>query len=106
MNNLSGMTTIVVGASRGLGRGIAEAFAAGGAPVIAVSRTAAACAEPTSGAGTIQPVAADAGDATAPASLIDRYQPRRSFWWPARARTCARCSTRRGKPSRSTGTPM
>jgi 5,10-methylene-tetrahydrofolate dehydrogenase/methenyl tetrahydrofolate cyclohydrolase len=32
MNDLSGTTTIVVGASRGLGRGIATAFAEAGAP--------------------------------------------------------------------------
>jgi NAD(P)-dependent dehydrogenase (short-subunit alcohol dehydrogenase family) len=42
MSDLSGRTTIVVGASRGLGRGIATAFAEAGAPVVAVSRTAAA----------------------------------------------------------------
>ena len=75
MTDLSGMTTIVVGASRGLGHGIVTAFAKAGAPVIAVSRTTAAFAEPSDGAGTIQPVAADAGDATAPARLLDRYQP-------------------------------
>jgi 3-oxoacyl-[acyl-carrier protein] reductase len=33
MSDLSNTTTIVVGASRGLGRGIATAFAEGGAPV-------------------------------------------------------------------------
>ena len=42
---LSDKTTIVVGASRGLGRGIATAFAQAGAPVIAVARNAAALAE-------------------------------------------------------------
>ena len=42
MSDLSGRTTLVVGASRGLGRGIATAIAAAGAPVVAVSRTPAA----------------------------------------------------------------
>ncbi len=37
-SDLSEMTTIVVGASRGLGRGITTAFAEAGAPVIAVAR--------------------------------------------------------------------
>lgn len=37
----------------GLGRGIATAFAEAGAPVVAVSRTAAAFPEPANGAGTI-----------------------------------------------------
>lgn len=72
--DLAGKTTIVVGASRGLGRGIATAFAAAGAPVVAVSRTAPEFASPTGG-GPIQVVAADAGDPTAPARLIDGYQP-------------------------------
>ena len=75
MSDLSGKTTIVVGASRGLGRGIATAFAEAGAPVVAVSRTAAAFPEPANGAGTIQPEIADAGDATVAGSLLDRYEP-------------------------------
>jgi 3-oxoacyl-[acyl-carrier protein] reductase len=75
MSDLTGTTTIVVGASRGLGRGIAKAFAEAGAPVVAVSRTAAAFAEPANGAGTIQPEVADAGEATAAGSLLDRYEP-------------------------------
>ena len=44
-SDLSGRTTVVVGASRGLGRGIATAFAEAGAPVVAVARTGAALAE-------------------------------------------------------------
>ena len=40
MSDLSGSTTVVVGASRGLGHGIATAFAEAGAPVIALARTA------------------------------------------------------------------
>src|SRR5438128_1686465 len=54
MSNLSGKTTIVVGASRGLGHGIATAFAAAGASVVAVSRTAAALPERANGSATIQ----------------------------------------------------
>jgi 3-oxoacyl-[acyl-carrier protein] reductase len=75
VSDLSGRTTIVVGASRGLGRGIATAFAEAGAPVIAVSRTAAAFPEPAHPAGTIRPELADAGDATVAGSLLDRHDP-------------------------------
>jgi 3-oxoacyl-[acyl-carrier protein] reductase len=75
MSDLSGKTTIVVGASRGLGRGIAAAFAEAGASVVAVSRTATAFPEPANGAGTIRPEVTDAGDATVAASLLDRYEP-------------------------------
>jgi NAD(P)-dependent dehydrogenase (short-subunit alcohol dehydrogenase family) len=74
-SDLSGATTIVVGASRGLGRGIATAFAQAGAPVVAVARTAAAFPEPAGGAGLIRPEVADAGDATVAAGLLDRYEP-------------------------------
>jgi NAD(P)-dependent dehydrogenase (short-subunit alcohol dehydrogenase family) len=70
MSDLSGITTIVVGASRGLGRGIATAFAEAGAPAVAVSRTAAAFPETA-----VQVEVADAGDATVAASLFDRYDP-------------------------------
>jgi NAD(P)-dependent dehydrogenase (short-subunit alcohol dehydrogenase family) len=75
MSDLSGKTAIVVGASRGLGHGIATAFAAAGAPVVAVSRTAAAFPEPVGDAPAIQREIADAGDATVAASLLDRYEP-------------------------------
>jgi 3-oxoacyl-[acyl-carrier protein] reductase len=75
MSELSGRTTIVVGASRGLGHGIVTAFAEAGAPVIAVSRTAAVFPEPANTTGTIQPELADAGDATVPARLLDRFEP-------------------------------
>jgi len=75
MSNLSGKTTIVVGASRGLGHGIARAFADAGARVVAVSRTAATFPERVNGSATIQLEVADAGDATVAASLLDRYEP-------------------------------
>lgn len=75
MSELSGTTTIVVGASRGLGRGIATSLAEAGAPVVAVARCAAALAELAKGPGTIHPEVADAGDPTVAGSLIDRHEP-------------------------------
>jgi hypothetical protein len=42
MDELKGQVAMVVGASRGLGRGIAEGFHDAGASVIAVARSAAA----------------------------------------------------------------
>jgi NAD(P)-dependent dehydrogenase (short-subunit alcohol dehydrogenase family) len=74
MNNLSGKTALVVGASRGLGRGIALATATAGAAVIAVSRSATTFPE-SSGGGSIQAVIADAADPSVPGSLLDRYDP-------------------------------
>ncbi|MBV9798537.1 MAG: SDR family oxidoreductase [Solirubrobacterales bacterium] len=74
-SDLSDRTTIVVGASRGLGRGIATALAEAGAPVIAVARTASPIVELANRTGTIQPEVADASDATVAGSLIDRYEP-------------------------------
>jgi len=50
MSDLSDKTTIVVGASRGLGRGIAAALAGAGAPVVAVARAAAGLADLAAGA--------------------------------------------------------
>jgi NAD(P)-dependent dehydrogenase (short-subunit alcohol dehydrogenase family) len=74
-SDLSEMTTIVVGASRGLGRGITTAFAEAGAPVIAVARSQAALAERAGGAGRIRSEVADAADPTVTGSLLDRYEP-------------------------------
>jgi NAD(P)-dependent dehydrogenase (short-subunit alcohol dehydrogenase family) len=67
--DLSGRTTLVVGASRGLGRGIAAALAEAGAPVVAVARTAPQVAEP------VAAEAADATDAVVTRRLLDRYDP-------------------------------
>ena len=62
-NTLSGSTAIVTGASRGFGRGIAEALAAAGASVVGVARTGAT-------------VNADAADPATARRLIDEYRPR------------------------------
>ena len=61
-NTLAGSTAIVTGASRGFGRGIAEAFTAAGADVIGVARSAAT-------------VTADASDPATAHRLIEEYQP-------------------------------
>ena len=75
MSDLTGKTTVVVGGTRGLGRGIAAAFANAGAPVIAVGRTAVVPAEPSAATGRIQTEVADAGEPTAAARLLDLYDP-------------------------------
>ena len=75
MSDLSGRTTVVVGASRGLGRGIAHAFAEAGAPVVAVARTAPALAELAASGGNIRTEIADAADATVAGRLLDQYEP-------------------------------
>jgi NAD(P)-dependent dehydrogenase (short-subunit alcohol dehydrogenase family) len=69
-NELSNNTTIVVGASRGLGRGIAKVLADTGTPVIAVARNTSGLAD------VADDVVADATDPAAAGRLIDRYRPR------------------------------
>jgi NAD(P)-dependent dehydrogenase (short-subunit alcohol dehydrogenase family) len=75
MSDLSGRTTVVVGASRGLGRGIAGAFAEAGAAVVAVARTGAALAELAATSPNIRTEVADAAEETVAPSLLDRYEP-------------------------------
>lgn len=75
MNDLSGKTMIVVGASRGLGRAIATALSEAGATVVAVSRSDAAFSGPNQRAGTIHSEIADASSAAVPATLLNRYEP-------------------------------
>lgn len=70
MSELTGTTTLVVGASRGLGRGIAGALAGAGSSVVAVARTAHAPDRPD-----IRTEVADAADAATPGRLLDRYRP-------------------------------
>jgi NAD(P)-dependent dehydrogenase (short-subunit alcohol dehydrogenase family) len=75
MTGLLGPSTLVVGASRGLGRGIAIALAKAGTPVVAVARTGPALAE-LAASGDIRTEVADAADAATPGWLLDRYEPR------------------------------
>lgn len=75
MNALSGKTVIVVGASRGLGRGIAGAFAKAGSEVVAVARTEFALPEFGSSEQKVHIELADATDATAASDLVGRYRP-------------------------------
>jgi NAD(P)-dependent dehydrogenase (short-subunit alcohol dehydrogenase family) len=74
MSDLSGRYTVVVGASRGLGRGIARAFAEAGAPVVALARTGSALAELATTSANIRTEVADA-TATVAWSLLDQYEP-------------------------------
>jgi 5,10-methylene-tetrahydrofolate dehydrogenase/methenyl tetrahydrofolate cyclohydrolase len=73
VSDLSGKTAVVVGASRGLGRGIAGAFAEAGASVVAVARTGPALAELASASPNIRTEVADAADAAVAWSVIDQY---------------------------------
>jgi NAD(P)-dependent dehydrogenase (short-subunit alcohol dehydrogenase family) len=75
MSPLSGRTTLVVGASRGLGRGIAFAFAEADAQVVAVARSGPALAEMAAASANIRTEVADACDATVAGTLVDQYEP-------------------------------
>ncbi|HEY2508941.1 MAG TPA: SDR family oxidoreductase [Streptosporangiaceae bacterium] len=75
MTSESGLNTLVVGASRGFGRGIAIELARAEIPVVAVARTESALAE-LADRGDIRTEVADAADAATPGWLLDRYQPR------------------------------
>jgi NAD(P)-dependent dehydrogenase (short-subunit alcohol dehydrogenase family) len=75
MNDLTNRTAMVVGASRGLGRGIATALAQAGAPVVAVARSGRELVELAENAPNIHPEVADASDPTVAGTLLDRHQP-------------------------------
>lgn len=75
MADLTGRTVLIVGASRGLGRGIAEAFDGAGASVIAIAREAAPLNELAAAGKSVRAEQADAaGDGTAGAFLAT-YRP-------------------------------
>lgn len=75
VNHLSSKTTVVVGASRGLGRGISTALAEAGAHVVGVSRTHTPSVDQAIRTCSIEIEIADAADPTTPASILDRYEP-------------------------------
>jgi NAD(P)-dependent dehydrogenase (short-subunit alcohol dehydrogenase family) len=74
--DLGGQVAVVTGASRGIGRAIAEALADAGARVVLASRTQDAldevAAEIEADGGTALPVAAHTGDAEAVQQLVER----------------------------------
>src|SRR4051812_10373746 len=74
VRELVGRTAIVVGAGRGLGRGIATALADAGAPVVAVARGENSLESLAHHHGITSEVA-DASDATVAGRLIDEYEP-------------------------------
>lgn len=71
---MTGRSTLVVGASRGLGRGIAIAFADAGDSVVAVGRDVVELEELASTTG-ITPEAADASDGSTATRLMATYRP-------------------------------
>jgi NAD(P)-dependent dehydrogenase (short-subunit alcohol dehydrogenase family) len=75
MSSTTDRTTIVVGASRGLGRGIATTLAQAGDRVVAVARSESALSELAGETGTVQAEIADGGDPSVAGSLLDRYDP-------------------------------
>ena len=75
MNDLTGRTAVVAGASRGLGRGIARALAAAGAQVVAVARNGPALDELAATSANIKSEVADAASEAVAWRLIDAYEP-------------------------------
>ena len=75
MTTLHGKTAIVVGASRGLGLGVAQAFGAAGASVVAIPRSNAAESDPESSDGSMRFIRADATDPVVAGTLLATHQP-------------------------------
>jgi NAD(P)-dependent dehydrogenase (short-subunit alcohol dehydrogenase family) len=75
MNELADRRAVVVGASRGLGRGVAEAFAAEGASVVAVARDTSPLKEFAARYQNVQLEAADAAEPAVPGTLLRQYHP-------------------------------
>jgi len=75
MKELDGKVAIVVGSSRGLGRGITQAFLDAGATVVAVARNPAPLTELAAGRPELQLVAADASDPMVAGNLLSQHSP-------------------------------
>jgi len=75
MNDLTGRTAVVAGASRGLGLGITRALAAAGARVVAVARNGPALDELAATSANIKTEVADAASEAVAWRLIDTYEP-------------------------------
>lgn len=75
MGSLDSKTAVVVGASRGLGRGVAEAFLAAGAKVVAVARNVQPLAELAAANTRLDAVAADATDPIVAGTVLGQRRP-------------------------------
>ena len=75
MSRLADKRAIVVGASRGLGRGVTEAFLAEGASVVAVARDPSPLTELTAKEKRLQIEAADGSDPAVAGKLLRQYSP-------------------------------
>jgi len=75
LNPLENRVAVVAGASRGLGRGITEAFLQAGASVVAVARDPGPLAELAAHQPRLMLVAADAGDPVFAGNLLSRHNP-------------------------------
>jgi NAD(P)-dependent dehydrogenase (short-subunit alcohol dehydrogenase family) len=75
MGPLTDKTAIVVGASRGLGRGVTEAFLDAGARVVALARDTRSLTDLSHRNPLLKPESADASDPTLVGNLLDRYRP-------------------------------
>jgi NAD(P)-dependent dehydrogenase (short-subunit alcohol dehydrogenase family) len=75
MGELDGKKAVVVGASRGLGRGIAEYMCRAGASVLAVAREHTGLGELKSACPTVEVLVADAANATLAGRVIDAEDP-------------------------------
>lgn len=73
--SLDGKTAVVVGASRGLGRGVAEAFLDAGANVVAVARSVEPLADLAAANARLQSLAADAADPIVAGNVLGRWRP-------------------------------
>jgi NAD(P)-dependent dehydrogenase (short-subunit alcohol dehydrogenase family) len=75
MGDLTGKTAVVVGASRGLGRGITCALAGAGVRVAALARNGQELAELAATAANIEAEAADAAEEAVARRVLGRYEP-------------------------------
>jgi NAD(P)-dependent dehydrogenase (short-subunit alcohol dehydrogenase family) len=75
MPELDGKQAVVVGASRGLGRGVAESLSRAGAPVLAIARSRAGLEQLTARDPSIEVFVADATDPTLAGGVIDSRDP-------------------------------
>lgn len=77
MNDITGLTALVTGASRGFGRSIATALSEAGTAVVGIARNQLHLAELRTKLGdTFTPIVADAANPVVASALIDAHRPR------------------------------